>query len=169
MNEKMAKVAPPKMYYWVTIGDSRVCPDCVGRGSMEPKEIEEWVSIGLPREGATLCGDNCRCILDSVPDPTDLELEVELDDTIDEIIDRLMAGIKFDKLSGRSIMLQDFKTFTGIKELDLGQASKFDALLEEMFRLIARWKGKDGRTLPKSFYELDRVTDMIKWLRGQLK
>ena len=53
---------------WVGIGDSRVCPDCIERNYMKPKPYAEWAAIGLPGDGATVCGANCRCFLMPVSD-----------------------------------------------------------------------------------------------------
>jgi len=48
---------------WIGVGDKRICPDCAERNNMSPRPFREWASIGLPGEGATICGSNCRCIL----------------------------------------------------------------------------------------------------------
>lgn len=39
------------------------CPDCVRRHNMMPMEWDEWVAIGLPRTGQTVCKQHCKCML----------------------------------------------------------------------------------------------------------
>lgn len=48
------------------------CPDCIRRHNMPPMEWEEWEAIGLPRTGATVCKENCKCMLIPAKD-TELE------------------------------------------------------------------------------------------------
>ena len=48
---------------WIGIGDNKICPDCTDRNNMQPRTFQEWASIGLPGEGATICNKNCRCVL----------------------------------------------------------------------------------------------------------
>ena len=47
---------------WVTYGDNNVCPSCIARAG-QTLTLDEWRDIGLPREGATYCKENCRCAL----------------------------------------------------------------------------------------------------------
>jgi len=49
---------------WV-IESENPCPDCEVR-SGEVKTFSEWRLEGLPREGATICGANCKCELHKV-------------------------------------------------------------------------------------------------------
>jgi len=51
------------LFDWVGVGDNKICDDCLERNNMEPRTFQEWAAIGLPGEGATVCGKNCRCIL----------------------------------------------------------------------------------------------------------
>lgn len=53
------------MCIWITSG-ANVCPDCILRGGMAAMRFEEWIEIGLPGEGATLCGSACNCVLQEV-------------------------------------------------------------------------------------------------------
>jgi hypothetical protein len=51
-----------QLYVWIL--DDRVtnhCEDCLDRAGDEPRLMAEWEIIGLPKSGATLCGDNCYC------------------------------------------------------------------------------------------------------------
>lgn len=56
-------------FKWVAVLDERTCPDCERRHG-QSKSWDEWESEGLPRTGATKCGNYCRCILvpQGVPD-----------------------------------------------------------------------------------------------------
>lgn len=47
---------------WITVEDSRVCPDCfVRHGQVE--SFSTWVEIGLPKSGWSVCRYYCRCKL----------------------------------------------------------------------------------------------------------
>lgn len=47
---------------WVTVLDRRVCADCDPRHGASRSGLE-WVEMGLPRTGWSICGGYCRCIL----------------------------------------------------------------------------------------------------------
>ncbi len=49
------------MMTWV-IESGNPCPDCIDRNG-QVKTFQEWVGLGLPREGATICGAYCKCEL----------------------------------------------------------------------------------------------------------
>jgi hypothetical protein len=49
-----------KLWVWVAIGDSSLCPDCADRNG-KVMTLDEWKAIGIPGAGATICQDNCRC------------------------------------------------------------------------------------------------------------
>ena len=51
-----------KKYRWITVQDSKVCPDCSPRHG-EVAEWETWEAIGLPRSGWSVCRSHCRCEL----------------------------------------------------------------------------------------------------------
>lgn len=40
----------------------KTCPDCLARHGTSAS-WEEWEAIGLPRTGATICRENCHCVL----------------------------------------------------------------------------------------------------------
>ncbi len=42
------------------------CEDCLRRHNLPAMEWDEWVAIGLPRTGRTICKQNCKCML--IPD-----------------------------------------------------------------------------------------------------
>lgn len=48
-------------YVWISVGEG-VCPSCFSlHGTVAA--LDQWESIGRPRDGATYCGENCRCKL----------------------------------------------------------------------------------------------------------
>lgn len=51
-----------KQFRWAAVL-VKTCPDCIERHNMEPRSWEEWEEMGLPRTGATVCKENCRCML----------------------------------------------------------------------------------------------------------
>lgn len=156
------------LWVWVTMGDDNVCPDCVERGGWEPKTWDEWVEIGLPRTGSTLCMTTCRCdpmpaeVIDQVPD----EL-VDISDEIESLIDELMHGVKFDKMNGEAILLKHFKDATGLKSLSLSDAALFDSMFEQLTALIVRFNSL-GRILPKEYYQISNIRGKIAWLEREL-
>lgn len=52
-----------ELWDWVGIADGRLCPDCLVRHNTPSKPRSYWESIGLPRQGSTICQENCRCDL----------------------------------------------------------------------------------------------------------
>lgn len=51
-----------ELWIWITVGDSKVCPDCVIRHGQK-KHLGEWETVGKPGDMATICQDKCRCLL----------------------------------------------------------------------------------------------------------
>jgi hypothetical protein len=50
---------------WITVQDKKVCDDCGPRhGSTH--SATEWIEMGLPRTGWSVCGGRCRCVLVTV-------------------------------------------------------------------------------------------------------
>jgi hypothetical protein len=160
---------------WVTIGDNRVCPDCVSRDG-DTREAEEWEAQGMPREGFTVCGDLCRC--DLIPVDVDDGLIEELQDTLPDdldleeikkqVIGELFSRIRFDKTSGRALLLKDFKSVIGLKELDYQTAAKYTKRFEQMTGLIYRYNSEFG-VLPDEYYAILDINEKITWLKGQLE
>ena len=56
-------VGETELWDWLGIADTRICDECLRRHNMEAKEWDDWRKMGLPRTGATPCGQNCRCDL----------------------------------------------------------------------------------------------------------
>lgn len=52
-----------KQYVW-RVESAKPCPDCSGRNG-ETRTLAEWQAAGLPRSGFSVCGRNCKCIIDS--------------------------------------------------------------------------------------------------------
>ncbi|MBC8428086.1 MAG: hypothetical protein H8D94_01295 [Candidatus Pelagibacter sp.] len=51
-----------KEFRWVTVSDTRVCPDCIIRHNRK-ETLETFKLIGLPQSGFSVCRDRCRCLL----------------------------------------------------------------------------------------------------------
>lgn len=51
------------LYTWRT-ESKRPCPDCATREG-DTRTLAEWQAVGLPRSGFSICGRNCKCIVDS--------------------------------------------------------------------------------------------------------
>jgi len=58
---ELAETGISATYRWVAVLVN-TCPDCIERHN-QIKRWEEWEEEGLPRSGATVCGQNCKCIL----------------------------------------------------------------------------------------------------------
>ena len=50
-----------KFYRWSAVL-VRTCPDCLDRHGTSAS-WDEWEASGLPRTGATVCRENCHCVL----------------------------------------------------------------------------------------------------------
>lgn len=50
-----------QFYMWVSVGEG-VCPTCYSYHG-DVFALDQWESIGRPRDGGTLCGKHCRCKL----------------------------------------------------------------------------------------------------------
>lgn len=49
-------------FKWVSVGDGRVCPNCLTR-HLQEHTYNDWRKMGVPRAGFTFCLLSCRCIL----------------------------------------------------------------------------------------------------------
>jgi len=49
-------------WVWVTVGDSKVCPDCESRHN-QIKSLLQWRALGLPKSGHSRCGERDRCLI----------------------------------------------------------------------------------------------------------
>jgi len=50
-----------KQWTWQTESD-KPCPDCKARSGLT-YSYAYWESVGLPQQGTTICGSNCKCVL----------------------------------------------------------------------------------------------------------
>lgn len=57
----LAETGILQTYRWVAVLVN-TCPDCIGRHN-QTKTWKEWEIAGLPRTGATVCRENCKCVL----------------------------------------------------------------------------------------------------------
>lgn len=62
-NEIRQSYLDVQLWDWLGIVDGKICDDCLQRHHMPAMSWEKWEAIGLPGSGATICGQNCRCIL----------------------------------------------------------------------------------------------------------
>ncbi len=57
----LAETGTEKQWRWVAVLVN-TCPDCLERHN-QIKHWADWEEEGLPRSGATVCGQNCKCVL----------------------------------------------------------------------------------------------------------
>ena len=57
----LAEMGIFKKYRWVAVLIN-TCPDCLDRHG-RTQAWAEWEEEGLPRSGATVCRENCKCVL----------------------------------------------------------------------------------------------------------
>lgn len=58
-----------RWYMWVTAsGKEHSCPDCHDRHGIVAR-MDWWENAGMPRDGMTVCGGNCKCRLVMVSAP----------------------------------------------------------------------------------------------------
>ena len=57
----LAETGISAQFRWVAILVN-TCPDCIQRHN-QVQSWAEWEVEGLPRSGATVCGQNCKCVL----------------------------------------------------------------------------------------------------------
>jgi len=62
MEETKKRNPDDRLYRWV-IASGDPCPDCQGRALQGAYTMEYWESVGLPQSGSTICGSNCKCLL----------------------------------------------------------------------------------------------------------
>ena len=77
------------VWVWLTVHDSRVCPDCGKRHNVK-RTLAEWVALGEPRSGWSVCGDRCRCVI--MPDKY-VDDEIDLTVPITMSRDAVLATI----------------------------------------------------------------------------
>lgn len=57
----LAEMGISTKYRWVAVLIN-TCPDCLKRHN-QVQDWTQWEEEGLPRSGATVCGQNCHCVL----------------------------------------------------------------------------------------------------------
>jgi hypothetical protein len=65
-----AEIGVTEKYRWIAVLIN-TCPDCIKRHG-KVKTWEQWEEVGLPRTGATVCRQHCKCML-APADTTELE------------------------------------------------------------------------------------------------
>ena len=63
-----------QLMQWISVGTPRICTDCEARVG-EIKTYQEWIDLGLPATGWSLCREFCYCQL--------LPSEVQIDERIE--------------------------------------------------------------------------------------
>ncbi len=58
---QLAETGISTKYRWVAVLIN-TCPDCLDRHN-QVKDWGDWEAEGLPRTGATVCKENCKCVL----------------------------------------------------------------------------------------------------------
>lgn len=58
---QLAELGITEKYRWVAVLVN-TCPDCLERHN-KAKSWGDWEADGLPRTGATVCKENCKCVL----------------------------------------------------------------------------------------------------------
>lgn len=115
-------------FVWIAVGDERTCEDCAGRsGASLP--LEEWETIGLPGDGATICADYCRCVvmMDGLIRAIALSEGLSPELTIDEIVDIWGLGVGIRVIPGA---VQSSLISAGLADLvDLDYEDAREALL----------------------------------------
>ena len=53
---------PEALCTW-RVESAKPCPDCAPRNGMK-RTYSEWELVGLPKSGFSVCGGNCRCVID---------------------------------------------------------------------------------------------------------
>lgn len=143
-------------YVRITVGDKRVCPDCVRFEDLSPQTLEWWQSSGyMPRQAPTECGPRCRCGL--VP-ATFGELETKLNEVIEKTVREGFQETVIDLTTGRRLLLREFEQYDGLRTMQYEK-------IAEMENLILKWKiANDGVKLPGEFFQLQDIEKMAKWL-----
>jgi hypothetical protein len=95
----LSEIADDEELTWLTTS-TKPCKDCLPRHGMT-KTYKEWVAIGLPRSGWSVCGYNCLCVLipgNSIPDIEDFGGPVEavtIREVRKEVRERMDTDLEF--------------------------------------------------------------------------
>lgn len=151
---------PEMKYHRITVGDNKVCDDCITYEDLPGMTMKEWDESGLkPRVAPTECNGKCRCGL--VPSTME-DIQAEAERMIQEAVEEGFGQTVIDLTTGRRVLLSEFEQYEGM----LTAQFKDIATMEN---LIYQWKvANDGVKLPKEFFELQDIYDMTRWLKREL-
>lgn len=149
----------PGLFERLTVGDSRVCEDCIALEATPPMTFKQWQSSGLmPRVASTACDGRCRCTL-VIVDEVAAEVERLINEAVDEGLD---GSIHVDLAVGKRVLLKDFDQIKGMWTVPLEKIS-------EMEQLIWNWKRQNNFVaLPDTFWQLLDIRKMIPWLEKRI-
>tara|TARA_Y100000401_G_scaffold73348_1_gene59361 strand:- start:28129 stop:28638 length:510 start_codon:yes stop_codon:yes gene_type:complete len=64
-----------QLMQWVSVGSPNICPDCAKRVG-EIRTFQEWLSLGLPATGWSICREFCYCQI--IPEDIEIESRIEI-------------------------------------------------------------------------------------------
>ena len=64
-----------QLMQWVSVGSPNICPDCSKRVG-EIRTFQEWLSLGLPATGWSICREFCYCQI--IPEDIEIESRIEI-------------------------------------------------------------------------------------------
>jgi hypothetical protein len=143
----------------ITVGDKRVCQDCIRFEDLAPATLEWWQASGyMPRQAPTECGTKCRC---GLAPSTFGELEQKVNEVIEKTVQEGFGKTVIDLTTGRRLLLRDFDQYEGLRTMQYEK-------IAEMENLILQWKiANNGVKLPGEFFQLQDIGDMTFWLEGK--
>lgn len=153
MGTEITKYKSVTKYSRITVGDKRVCPICIIYEDTPAMTMPEWQLSGKMPGDPGICLGTCRCGL--VPSTIE-ELKIEGRRLIDEELKRDI--IKADLSIGKQVLLKDYEKYEDILSVTYKEIAKMEAL-------ILQWKiDRLNQKIPKEFFDLAKIEDMIKWL-----
>ena len=69
------KVYGNQLMQWISVGTPKICEDCEKRVG-EIRSFQEWLDLGLPATGWSICREFCYCQL--IPENIDMEQRIEI-------------------------------------------------------------------------------------------
>ena len=69
------KVYGNQLMQWISVGTPKICEDCEKRVG-EVRSFQEWLDLGLPATGWSICREFCYCQL--IPENIDMEQRIEI-------------------------------------------------------------------------------------------
>ena len=127
-----------------------MCPDCADR-SGEVLSWESWVSMGLPGDGATICGDYCMCVLmgEGLLREIALSEGLPVDLSIRGIIDEFGLGIPIETMqTGLQAIIYSIPEISYVADMSYGTAQ------HEIIGLLTARDGYDPTYVIRSLREL---------------